>query len=74
MENKIHKNTNFQVLRQMSTQEIISQCNLFLIAGFDTTANTLAITCWYLAWNPLVQEKLQREIDEIIGSEINVNF
>jgi cytochrome P450 len=45
----------------------MAQCIIFLLAGFDTTANTLSFTCWYLAWHPNVQEELQREIDDVFG-------
>lgn len=30
-------------------QEIEAQCRFISIAGFDTTANTLALCCWMLA-------------------------
>ena len=40
------------------------QIVVFLAAGYETTATTLAFTAYYLALNPNVQEKLQQEIDE----------
>ena len=36
--------------------------------SFDTTASSLALTCYYLARYPDVQKKLYEEIDEIFGS------
>ena len=36
----------------------------FLIAGYETTKNTLAYTSYLLAINPDIQMKLQSEIDD----------
>ena len=38
------------------------QSTLFMLAGFDTTATTLTSTCFQLARNPDVQEKLYESI------------
>ena len=37
---------------------------VFLVAGYETTATTLAYLSYYLALNPEIQAKLQQEIDE----------
>lgn len=49
--------------RQLTTQEIVGQCLVFLIAGFDTTALSLSYTTFLLATHPEVQKKLQEEIE-----------
>ena len=40
------------------------QIFVFLAAGYETTATTLAYMSYYLALYPDVQKKLQEEIDE----------
>ena len=50
--------------RKLSDLEIVSYSITFLLAGYETTANTLAYTSYLLALNPEVQEKLCAEIDE----------
>lgn len=70
-----------QVSKRLTIDEVIAQCNIFLIAGFDTTvistlfthcnysinfqANTLALTCHYLSKHPEIQERLRDEINEV---------
>ncbi|PRD21810.1 UNVERIFIED_CONTAM: Cytochrome P450 3A8 [Trichonephila clavipes] len=50
----------------LSTNELIAQCVIFFLAGFETTASTLAFVSFYLALNPDVQDKLVAEIDETV--------
>ncbi|KAI6206235.1 hypothetical protein M3Y94_00884600 [Aphelenchoides besseyi] len=59
----VYDKSNVHVSKRLTTQEIIASCNVFLIAGFDTTANTLSLSAFYLAKNPKVQERLFEEIE-----------
>jgi thromboxane-A synthase len=52
-------------------QEIVGQCFVFLLAGYDTTANTLAYLSYNLAMNEDAQNKLIAEIDDFIPSEVS---
>ena len=49
---------------KLNDEEIIGQAFLFLIAGYETTQNTLAFACYSLATNPDIQRKLIDEIEE----------
>lgn len=48
---------------------IVATAIVFLVAGYDTTGSTLAWTCYELAKNPHVQDKLRCEIQDHISSE-----
>lgn len=52
------------VTKHLTREEITAQCFVFLLAGFDTTATSLAFVTHLLARNPLVQKNLQEEIDQ----------
>lgn len=49
--------------RPLTNEEITSHTVLFMLVGYETTANTLAYTSYLLALHPDIQEKLQEEID-----------
>ncbi|KAF8375501.1 hypothetical protein PRIPAC_81930 [Pristionchus pacificus] len=53
--------------RKLSTDEIVSQCLIFLLAGFDTTSNSLAYVTHFLANHSEVQQKLIDEIDSFVA-------
>jgi len=52
------------------TDEMIeAQGMVFLLAGFETTANTLGSLIYHVSTNPEVQEKILEEIMDNIGSD-----
>ena len=55
--------------KKVSDEEIVGHSIVFLIAGNETTANTLAFTSYLLALIPEIQEKLQAKIDEYFESK-----
>lgn len=57
--------------KRLSDDEIIANAWVFLLGGFETTANTLTSAAYLLACNPEVQERLYQELNDNIedGSE-----
>jgi len=53
----------------LTEHEIVSQCFLFLIAGYETTAVTMTNTAYLLALFPEVQEKCYQEVLDTVGHE-----
>ena len=58
--------------KKLTDLEIVSYSVVFFLAGYETTASTLAYTSYLLALNPEVQEKLCAEIDEFFESNDNI--
>ena len=50
-----------------------AQGMVFLIAGYETTANTLQSAIYLLAKNPDVQEQLYEEVISICESSTKIN-
>ena len=61
-----HDETTGEGVSRLTDEEIVAQSVIFLLAGFDTSSNTLAFTLYYLVVNPDVQEKLRSEIKEVM--------
>lgn len=60
-------NTKFE--KAMLNDEIVKSCLLFLLAGFDTTSNTLSLISHNLALYPEVQDKMFDEIESVCVDE-----
>ena len=54
--------------RGLTDEDIVASSTSFLLAGYETTANTLAYASYLLALNPEIQEKLKAKIDEYFES------
>ena len=52
---------------ELTEEEVLAQGIQVFIAGFETTASTLRFLTHLLATNPQVQDKLYREIMDIVG-------
>jgi cytochrome P450 len=51
----------------LSNDDLTAQATVFFLAGFDTSSSATSYVCWELAANPDVQEKVQQEIDQVLG-------
>ncbi|XP_055679441.1 probable cytochrome P450 9f2 [Lutzomyia longipalpis] len=51
--------------RKWSDDELVAQCFLFFLAGFDTSSTVLSFLFYEIVANPDVQEKLYEEISEV---------
>ncbi|TSK38458.1 Thromboxane-A synthase [Bagarius yarrelli] len=68
-----HKSAK-QQKRIMTEDEIIGQAVLFLIAGYETSSNTLAFVCYLLAIHPDCQKKVQKEVDDFFSRHDSVDY
>lgn len=48
--------------------QIMAQAQTFILAGYETTANALAFTIYFISRHPEVQDKLLAEIDALMDS------
>jgi cytochrome P450 family 6 len=51
----------------LSHDDLTAQATVFFLAGFDTSSSATSYACWELAENPDVQERVQQEIDQVLG-------
>ncbi|KAG8705278.1 hypothetical protein FRC11_009173 [Ceratobasidium sp. 423] len=51
---------------EMSRDELYSETLTMLLAGSDTSSNTLSSLCYYLAIHPDIQQELQSELDKYL--------
>lgn len=56
----------------MTIEQCAAQVALFYLAGFDTTASAIANCIFELSRMPDLMQRLQREIDDVLGKYDNV--
>lgn len=62
--NKMLKKESKQI--EITHDQVVSQALVFFFGGFDTTSTFLTFASYELCLNPIVQKKLQKEIDEMV--------
>lgn len=60
--------------RTISEDEIVGQAFVFLVAGYETSSNTLGFTCYLLAKHPECQRKVQEELDHFFTRHVSGFF
>jgi cytochrome P450 len=51
----------------MTSRQLRDEATTLVIAGSETTGNTVAWACYLLARHPQAQQRLQREVDEVLA-------
>ena len=54
----------------LTMDEVLAQGLLFFVAGYDTTATSIAFLLYNLTLNPEIQEKLYEEIVDSAGDKV----
>lgn len=57
--------------KMITEDEIVGQAFVFLVAGYETSSNTLAFACYLLAINPECQRELQKEVDHFFTRHVS---
>ncbi|XP_073235905.1 cytochrome P450 3A11-like [Porites lutea] len=63
--------TTVEGVSRLSDDEVVAQSFIFLLAGFETSSNTLSFTVYHLACNPGVQDKLRSDIRDAFETHAN---
>ena len=66
--------SSIKLKKTLTFNEILCTSVLFLSAGFEATASSLVYVAYNLAMNQDVQEKLCKEIDDILEKHVRKDF
>ncbi|TOF86303.1 hypothetical protein CGJ15_25250, partial [Vibrio parahaemolyticus] len=58
----------------LTDKSIVAQSVLFLIAGYDTTASTLAFASFLLAKYPVHQQRLRQELQQMVQEHGDITY
>ena len=60
--------------KYLTENELVANCFVFLLAGYETTANALAFSTYLLAKHQDVQERLYTDIMTALGDQEEMSF
>ncbi|KAM8861847.1 thromboxane-A synthase [Synchiropus picturatus] len=60
--------------KMITEDEIVGQAFVFLLAGYETSSNTLGFTCYLLAVNPDCQRKVQEELEDFFTRHESADY
>ncbi|XP_068708816.1 cytochrome P450 3A9-like [Montipora foliosa] len=63
-----HEESVQEGVSKLTDEEIVGQCVIFLLAGYETSSNTLGYIAYQLALNQEVQDKLRQMIKRAVDS------
>ena len=58
----------------LTDDEVIAGMVLFMLAGYDTSSNILALSCYHFAIYPEIQEKVFEEISRVCKSNDTATY
>ncbi|KAK8721554.1 hypothetical protein OTU49_012781, partial [Cherax quadricarinatus] len=58
----------------LTDKSIVAQSILFLVAGYETTASALSFVSFLLAKNPIHQQRLRQEVQQIVQEYGNITY
>ncbi|XP_019645051.1 PREDICTED: cytochrome P450 3A24-like [Branchiostoma belcheri] len=58
----------------LSMKEIVGNSLIFWLVGYDTTANTIALTAYNLAFNQEAQDRVMEEVDTVVQNRGKLDY
>eukprot|EP00106_Octopus_bimaculoides_P002302 XP_014769744.1 PREDICTED: cytochrome P450 3A43-like [Octopus bimaculoides] len=62
--------TDWRTKRGITDDEILAQCDLILLAAYETTASTLTFFVYLMSIHPESQQKVYEEIEDVLGEDL----
>ncbi|GIY91601.1 cytochrome P450 3A4 [Caerostris extrusa] len=66
--------TSSKLIRKMTDADILDNSVLFFLAAYETTSTALAFTTHFLIHYPEAQEKIRKEVQQLLASEGELDY